>query len=138
MSERVYMIIREDSKERIKARHRNSNGTVIIKESRGYKRMTDNELRDSVKAQVNMVIDDLYLKVSNAHGLNPKSKYSFKIAITNPITKEVMSRKLSFHGDEIITVRDLINNNRVKAGTIKRVLKKEAWKIIYAIIKENI
>ena len=100
--------------------------------------MTDNELRESVKEQVNKVIDDVYNKIGNANNLKPTSKYSFNITITNPITKEIISRKLSFQGDEITTVRDFINKNRIKANTIKGVLKKEAWKIVYSIIKENI
>ena len=100
--------------------------------------MTENELRDCIKEQVSKVIDDIYYKISNASGLNPKSKYSFSITITNPLTKEVISRKLRFQGDEIITVRDLINKNKVKSKAIKRVLKKESWKIIYSIIKEDI
>ena len=100
--------------------------------------MTDNELRDLTKEQVDKVIDDVYCKISNANNLKATSKYSFNITVTNPITKEIVSRKLSFHGDEIIAVRDFINKNRIKANTIKRVLKKEAWKIVYSIMKENI
>ena len=100
--------------------------------------MTDNELRDLIKEQVDKVIDDVYYKISNANNLKPTSKYSFNITVTNPITREIVNRKLSFHGDEIIAVRDFINKNRIKANTIKRVLKKEAWKIVYSIMKENI
>ena len=78
--------------------------------------MTDNELRNSVKEQVGRVIDDVYYKISNANNLKPTSKYRFNITITNPITKEIVSKKLSFQGDEIITARDFINKNRIKAG----------------------
>lgn len=100
--------------------------------------MTDNDLRDSIKEQVNRVIDSIYAQISNAGDLKPTSKYSFNISITNPLNDEVLNRKFSFQGDEIIIVRDLINKNKTKANAIKRVLKKEAWKIVFSIIKEGI
>ena len=100
--------------------------------------MTDNDLRDSIKEQVNRVIDSIYAQISNASDLKPTSKYSFNISITNPLNDEVLNRKFSFQGDEIIIVRDLINKNKTKANAIKRVLKKEAWKIVFSIIKEGI
>ena len=99
--------------------------------------MKEDELRDFIKKQVCKTIDSIYNSINNADNLKPKSKYSFNITINNPFTNEVTSKKLTFQGDEIIAVRDFIRNNKVKANTIRRVLKKEAWKIVYSAIKEN-
>lgn len=116
-----------------------SKGTfTIIKENGGPNNMTDNELRDSIKKQVGTVIDDIYINIVNANGLKSDSKYSFNITITNPTTKEVINKKISLQGDQLITIKDFVNRNRVKSNAIKKILKKEAWKIVYSMIKEDI
>lgn len=111
--------------------------TVIMKESRGINNMTDNELRNSIKEQAGMVIDNIYEKFSNAENLKPKTKYIFTITITDPITKEHLKKEFGLYGEDIMGINKFMKENPVKAKTIKRVLKKEAWKIAFSMFKEN-
>lgn len=100
--------------------------------------MDENELREFIKGETNRTIDEVYEKISNARELKPESRYNINISIKNPITDEVLNQKVTLDGNQMITIRNFINKNRVKSNAIRRLLKRELWKLIYRGIKEEV